>query len=659
MPVKKSMWLCMVTFICTLQLFAQTEPVFETYDWEENPTKNFDVSSYTDKDLVAFKEVKINEFVFIDDGLLEYSIVHNIYWLNSNDAIEEYNKVYLPFSETTELVKNKARVITKEGKIIELDDSKILEAKNEETKVTYKFYALEGIEKGSFIEYYYVVRRFPGYTGVNVVLQDDYLKKNVDFSLYAPKNLIFSSKSYNDLPELELDTLTTEKNHWKLHLKELEAVEEESQSPYYSSLKRFVYKLDRNTANPTKEIVAYNLVSQNLYKSVLEAPDKNTKKLLSKFIKNIKNFKKEITESDIRQIESYIKSNVFVTKARKEGINSIENIIENKIAGENGIVKLYAAIFKELGVKMELVLTTDRTELKFDKEFEAYNFLKEYLIFFPEFKKYIEPLNAASRLGFPTGVLTDNYGLFIKEIKVGEFTSALGKIKYINPVNYDKTNYNLVMNVSFDSEDFTITNLEMNREMDGYYSLYLQPYLYLAKPEGKDEAIEGVIKSINPDIEIKEKEVFNAGKNDFGEKPLIIKAKMTSEAFVEKAGRKYLFKLGDLIGPQQEMYQEQKRKLPVENDFERSYDRKLIVEIPEGYEFKNLEDININESYKEEDTELFMFKSSYEIKDGKLVVSIKEYYNQNIVPVAIYENYRKVINSAADFNKVTLVLDKI
>ena len=70
----------------------------------------------------------------------------------------------MPFSSEAELQINKARVITPEGKIINLDKSKILTAEDEETGSTYKYYALEGITKGSFIEYMYVVKRSPSYT---------------------------------------------------------------------------------------------------------------------------------------------------------------------------------------------------------------------------------------------------------------------------------------------------------------------------------------------------------------------------------------------------------------------------------------------------------------------------------------------------------------
>ncbi len=638
---------------------SQTTPFYETYDWLDDSTKEFDVSSHSDKDLVAFQEKTINEFVLTDGGgFVEYSLIHNIYWLNSNDKIEEYNKVYLPTSATKIVVKNRARVITKSGKTIELDDSKILEAKNEESQVNYKYYAFEGVEKGSFIEYYYVIKRYPAYTGASIYLQDNYYKQNVSFDLYAPKNLLFSAKSYNGLPDMERDTLVTDKNRWFVKLKEVEGLEIESQAPYDTALKKVIYKLDKNTANPTKEYVSYGEVTQNIYTSLYPELDKKTVKSIAKYLESVIKIDKEATLDDIRLIEAHIKSTIFVTKAKQQGLDDIQKILETKIAGETGMMRLYAAIFKKIGVKHEVVLTCPRSDVKFDKDFEAYNFLEDYLFYFPKLKLYMEPLNTLSRVGFPNGNLTDTYGLFIKPVSIGEFTSGVGKVKFIEPINYDQTRYDLIMNVAFDPEDLTTTNLQMDRKMTGYYALNVQPYLYLAKAEAKSEAIDGIIKSINENLEIKEKEVFNDGQYDFGKKPLHIKAKMTSDAFVEKVGRKYLFKLGDLIGLQQEMYQEKARKLPVENSFERSYDRKLIIDIPEGYQFQNLETINIDESYKEDGVELFMFKSSYEINENQLIVSVLEYYNQNVIPVAIYEQYRTIINSAANFNKVTLVLNK-
>ena len=62
--------------------------------------------------------------------------------------------------------------------------------------------------------------------------------------------------------------------------------------------------------------------------------------------------------------------------------------------------------------------------------------------------------------------------------------------------------------------------------------------------------------------------------------------------------------------------------------------------------------------YSEKGKELFSFKSYFAVKDNILTITADEHYRKNIVKVALYEEYRKVINSAADFNKIVLLLEK-
>jgi hypothetical protein len=52
------------------------------------------------------------------------------------------------------------------------------------------------------------------------------------------------------------------------------------------------------------------------------------------------------------------------------------------------------------------------------------------------------------------------------------------------------------------------------------------------------------------------------------------------------------------------------------------------------------------------------FVSSYEQNGNTLKITIKENYNSIFYPVQQYEEFKKVINASADFNKVVLVLDK-
>ena len=56
--------------------------------------------------------------------------------------------------------------------------------------------------------------------------------------------------------------------------------------------------------------------------------------------------------------------------------------------------------------------------------------------------------------------------------------------------------------------------------------------------------------------------------------------------------------------------------------------------------------------------DIFVFDSYYKLDGNILTVTADEHYRENIVAPEDYEEYRKVINSAADFNKVTLVFEK-
>lgn len=637
-------------------VLSQNKPFYTSYTWDENPS--YSIEKGTEDPIVALKDKILTEFYFQEDGLVEYYLEHRILWLNSDEKIESYNKIYLPYTSNSELKVNRARVIKKDGNVIELDESKILTAQDEETGQNYKFFAFEGIEKGSFIEYYYVVRRYPRYKGNKVTFQTDYKKQNVEFDLYAPNNLIFAFKTYNNTPEIELDTLSEDKRHWQLKLEHVEALNNEELSAYNASKKAVIYKLERNTADNSKDISSYSQVAQNIY-SYYYGDELNgkTQNLIEKFIKEATNKKELEQEALIRKLEFFIKSNVYITEDGSENLSDLDEVLSKKVANETGILKLYTALFKSLNIKHELVITSDRQDLKFDKNFEANTFLTDFLIYFNKTKKYLSPTELDSRYGFPPAYLTDNYGLFIKEVKVGDFVSGLGKTKYIHPIKSEETADKMIIDVDFEKDNISNCKVKLDRSLGGYYAMYFQPYIHLIKD--KDELIEGFAKNINENVEIIDKKIINDDPELFGVKPIQFVIDFTSEALIEKAGKKYLFKAGDLIGEQMQLYQEKERVLPTENEFTRSYYRTINIKIPEGYKVANLDDINIKNTFIKDGEELLIFDSYYELKDNLLMITADEHYRKNIIDTKDYEAYRTVINSAADFNKLVLVFEPI
>lgn len=636
--------------------YAQVEPFYKSYDWEQEP--NYQIAATDTDDIITYKEKIVREFYFVSkDELTEYEILHKIVWLNSDEQIEKNNKIYLPYSSSTELILTKARVITKENKIILLDESKILSAEDEETKQIYKYFTFEGVEKGSFVEYMYVLKKYPTYLGTRLDIQDEHPKYNVEFDLYSPTNLIFEIKSYNGLDSVLLDTNEVDKLRWTLKIDSMPPLEDERLSYYMVYKKYLIYKLDKNLITRNYDISSYGDISKNVYSFLYDNTTKSHISGINKLIKNSKSKDEANLHNKIRVFEDYIKKTVYQIDANNNDLRDLTFILKNNIASKTGILKLFAIAFQQMEIDCQLVMTCDRSVMKFDKDFQANNFLEEYLFYFPAIKTYMSPNDIGSRLGFPTPVHTFNYGLFIKEVTLGDFKTGLGKINFINPVTFDKNFDNILIDLKFEKEDLTKVNMNIERSSNGYYAMFIQPYMHLLDEKAKTEVIEAQLKSLSENIEVAKKEVFNDNVESFGYKPFIVKAEVNSEDFVEKAGNKYLFKVGLLIGAQMEMYQKKKRVLPLENEFTHKYHREINVEIPEGYKITNLNDININNFYKKDGEILFKFSSSYTIDGNKLQVLSDEYYKLIEIAPELFEEYRTVLNSAADFNKVVLILE--
>jgi hypothetical protein len=95
----------------------------------------------------------------------------------------------------------------------------------------------------------------------------------------------------------------------------------------------------------------------------------------------------------------------------------------------------------------------------------------------------------------------------------------------------------------------------------------------------------------------------------------------------------------------------------VENTFNRGYQRKIKVEIPKGYDIKNPNDLIIKKQVFNDDKKLlYNFDSSYSLDGQNLEITIDEFYDQLRFPLDRFEEFRQVINAAADFNKIVLVL---
>jgi hypothetical protein len=88
-------------------------------------------------------------------------------------------------------------------------------------------------------------------------------------------------------------------------------------------------------------------------------------------------------------------------------------------------------------------------------------------------------------------------------------------------------------------------------------------------------------------------------------------------------------------------------------------DRKITFEIPAGYKIRNAKDLVFDTEYKDNGQATMGFVSNMKMNGNVLEVNIHEQYRNTFYPVEQYDPFVKIINTAADFNKVVLVLEKI
>jgi hypothetical protein len=202
--------------------------------------------------------------------------------------------------------------------------------------------------------------------------------------------------------------------------------------------------------------------------------------------------------------------------------------------------------------------------------------------------------------------------------------------------------------------------IEAKQTYGGENAIFLKPYYNLFPEEEKEKLINEIVEGLGSDMEIKETVIENSENNlSVTEHPFTIKAKYTQESFIESVGDKYILNIGKLIGEQSELYDEKEHERVQDIDivFTHSLNREIKIKAPEGYVFDGLDNLEFDFTGKNKDGEEDLaFVSNYTLENGELIISIRETYNELEYPVERYNEFREIINAAANFNKVSIML---
>lgn len=647
----------MLTVFLSIQYtYAQT-PQIEKEKWAEKPAIHKIDRKYDQEPAVVIFDKRKVEFIDISKTeVAEYQTFHRIIHINDDRGIESFNKIYLGVNENADIVEIKARNILPNGKIIDLDKNNIKDVKDKEGYV-YKIFAMDGLEKGCDVEYFYSYKKPTSYFGREVV-QESVPILDASFQIIAPKRLKFDIKTYNS-SVLATDTVINEKLIRECRFREISGVEEEKYANYYANLKRVEYKLSYNEAvNKTERLFTWNQLAKRVFGIYTDNTDKELKTVADIVKKNEwDNITDEATK--IITVENYVKRNFSYNEDLKsENENKIENIIHNKNAGTIGIMRLYNAIFQNLNMNFQFVLTGSRDKYIIDKEFENWNNCDYPLIYFPAENKFIAPTKPDYRYPWIYPLWGASNGLFCKRTTLGNFSTAIAEIKTIPLEDYNKSTENIESKVEF-SHNMDSLIVDEKQIYSGYLSVNVREAFNFSNEEQKREIIKEIAKRYSNSENVTFSEILNSGfENETTNQPIILHTKTKSGALIEQAGNKLLLKIGMLIGPQVEMYQDKPRQQAVDIDFGHVEERKLELKIPNGYVISNLNDLKIDQTFKDNGNLTMGFVSDYELKGNTLIIHIMEEYRKTFYPLNQFDQFRKIINASSDFNKVVLVLNR-
>lgn len=658
----KAISIITVFILLTSSLFAFDKLERADYDWEENPELSNIESNDTNVSFVYLNKYQTIEFIDTDEGFKEFVLIHNKVKLFTDRGIEGFNKVYLPVYNEDKFLIEKARVINSNGEIINLKESDIKEGVDEDSQRKYRYFAFEGIDINSEIEYIYMFKRSPELTGQLKDIQGNYNIKNYLFEVICPQRLVIDFKIYNTDLKFEHDTTlleNKEKNRWFLEIDSVEGLPKQRSSAYSAELMFFGYKLSKNYYNNSSDLFSYGELSKLIYSNLYENLSKKESKFLKKLSKKI-DIDDDASEFDkIRAIEEFVKSHARVVDGNFSGEISLPDLWDAKILNEPYAMRVLLGLFEHHEINCQPALTSNRFDYKFDGDFELWSFADKYVLYFPDINEYTTP-EYFDRLGQMNYNLFYNKGLFIKVVDLAGEKFGVGNVDFIPKNDYKKSGDTLVVNVDLKDQSFVDVKLDVYHSINGYKADYIQPYFQeISDEDDAKELKESLINFLDSDGKVENLEVKNLNIKDYGLKPVRSTGKLVSNKFFENARDNYLFKVGELIGPQAEMYSDTERKLPIEEYFTRHYDRTITFTVPDGYSVSKLEGLNIHEYYDNDDGERIMeFKSTYEKNGDEVTVHITEFYTEIYYSLDIYKEYQRVINAAADFNKVVVIFEK-
>ena len=671
MRIMKNLFLTLsICFSLTL-LQAQIGVDLVKYDFKSIPMLTPEEDSLYAKDkILGLGSHIIWDYRVNTGGQIEvWYCLHSITKVYDAAMMKDRNRMTFSADIAENIINCKGRLISADGQITILTKADLKELlantnedEDEESEAVEdkKVHGLifEEAKAGDIIEFFYILKLGSIPEAKRFILQDQYTNKNVEFTLILPQYLKADVRSYNGFPEVK-DTVVekTKLRYAHAFAPEVPGYRDDLNSFFRSSLQTVEFMIAYNyTSNKGRfnSFSSYGTTLQSVLSNVPKADMKALKKIIAKM-----NITKEMSEREkIREIELYVKKNYMYASTSHPSLQSIEGVHKTGFGNMIGLTKLFFQLFQHYDIPFELVLTSNKMNIKFDKDFDSNINMNELLFYFPSINEYVSPDWMNFRLGLPPYVITGQDAIAYEIVTVGKMTTYLPQPHAIPLLPMEKSGDSLKVHITMQPSQETV-NGHVRRAISGYSGIGLQANFSHYEAEDKEYLISHFLGFGSENNVVANESFANYEAEDVAVKPFVMEADFSSSILAKFRENEITLSVGQLIGKQDELKQEGERSMPAESAYRRFYFRDITIDIPEGYTCEKLDSLisKVYDTENEKEAQVGFEVTAKQV-NNQIIITCYEFYNSTYYPATEFEKYQNVVNAAFQFNKATLVFKK-
>ncbi len=607
----------------------------KNYKWDAVPKFREIPEKFKEYPAVVLKDFRLYENRVGGYSYKAFVVKHQAIKILKEEGINDYNKVTIDRQYVRDYRDLKVRVIKADGKIEELPKERIIE-KNDSDERQFVF---EGVEIGDIIEYYYVIKDYPDFSGTEY-FQRDIPVMDGKFQINGFDMAMTYIAAYNGVEKtFDFDT----RNHI-CTVTDLPAYKMERSATNVANLAKLYYYVDSN----------FNYDYKSFYYSLNNFADgASAKSMVRNFIEDLQLDDVTVSlDERLKKMDIYLKENIEMDEQLY-----YKKVFDTKKITPRMVLYLYKDVLDYLKVPYQFMASTDKFEDAFNRSLVVPATLSEIMIYIPETKKYLSPFYYWMPYGPPNSVCIDNDAVFFEKEKKGKVDFDFVKVGGVSmDDNVNKTESTIAI-----EDDMETVMVNKKSSFTGYRAFYYRNVIKNIKEDKIEEFIKDVVYS-ESDVALK-KHSFENKEYKFNydnDKPFTFDTQVqVKESWIENAGKKYLITLGKVLGDQTNLYQETERINPVVLSYPKKYIHSIKFAIPDGYTVGSLDNLLFKKEIKNEANEVIgKFVSTAKIDGKELHIEIEEFYNFTFLEKERYNEYRDLINTSYDFYKSSLVLNK-